>query len=178
VVGLLKTVTNIQVLQRSGGQSSRIHEITIENLKGSTMKIALWGSAANQVGNDPIDCDSTPCPVLVSVCSTFVKNYQGKQYLSCSAKWDPSCQAANVLICNATATNVLIESRWNYLGCHRCSKKVLGDNGDLWCAKCEVKVEMPITIKGISNDVDGPHTKKARLDETIEMEDDKAEVAE
>ncbi|XP_026457610.1 uncharacterized protein LOC113358303 [Papaver somniferum] len=44
--------------------------------------IALWGSAANQVGNDPIDCDSTPCPVLVAVRSTFVKNYQGKITLS------------------------------------------------------------------------------------------------
>lgn len=46
------------------------------------MIIALWGSAVNQVGNDPIDCDSIPCPVLVAVCSTFVKNYQGKITLS------------------------------------------------------------------------------------------------
>ncbi|RZC54318.1 hypothetical protein C5167_013178 [Papaver somniferum] len=33
VVGFLKTVTNIQVLQRSDGQSSRMREITIENLR-------------------------------------------------------------------------------------------------------------------------------------------------
>ncbi|KAI3899142.1 hypothetical protein MKW92_051486 [Papaver armeniacum] len=76
VVGFLKTATNIQLLQRFGGQSSRMREITIENLKGTTMKIALWGSAANQVGNDPIDCESIPLPVLVVVCSTFVKYYQ------------------------------------------------------------------------------------------------------
>ncbi|KAI3858730.1 hypothetical protein MKX03_033683, partial [Papaver bracteatum] len=156
VVGFLKTVTNIQLLQRSGGQSSRMCEITIENLRGTTMKIALWGSAANQVGSEPIDCDSVPRPVVVAVCSTFVKNYQGRITLSStnatkvytdaditeavdmrercpyarpprhivvptkqgklpvhfnpdnrktisqllSAKWDPSCQAANVLICN------------------------------------------------------------------------------
>ncbi|XP_026456436.1 uncharacterized protein LOC113357289 [Papaver somniferum] len=82
VVGFLKTVTNIQLLRRSGGQSSRMREIAIENLRGTTMKIALWGSAANQVGNDPIDCDSIPHPVLVVVCSTFVKNYQGRITLS------------------------------------------------------------------------------------------------
>ncbi|KAI3890450.1 hypothetical protein MKX03_024992 [Papaver bracteatum] len=52
-------------------------EITIENLRGTTMKIALWGSAANQVGSEPIDCDSVPRPVVFAVCSTFVKNYQG-----------------------------------------------------------------------------------------------------
>ncbi|KAI3843583.1 hypothetical protein MKX03_022408, partial [Papaver bracteatum] len=82
VVGFLKTITNIQVLQRAGGQSIRMREITIENVRGSTLKIALWGSATNQVGNDPIDCESIPCPVLVAVCSTFVKNYQGKITLS------------------------------------------------------------------------------------------------
>ncbi|RZC54392.1 hypothetical protein C5167_013259 [Papaver somniferum] len=51
---------------------------------------------------------------------------------------------ANVIICNVTATNVMIESGWHYLACPRCSKKVLDDNGDLWCTKCEVKVDMPI----------------------------------
>ncbi|KAI3909560.1 hypothetical protein MKW98_013977, partial [Papaver atlanticum] len=176
----------------AGGQSSRIREITIENVMGSTMKIALWGSAANQVRNDPIDCDSTPWPVLVDVCSTFVKNYHGKVTLSSTnvtkvynnvdicpyarpplhimvptrkgkttihifdsdnrktisqlltAKWDPSFQAANVIMCNATATNVMIESGWHYLACPRCSKKVLSDNGDLWCNKSKAKVDMPI----------------------------------
>ncbi|XP_026408765.1 uncharacterized protein LOC113303895 isoform X2 [Papaver somniferum] len=128
---------------------------------GTTMKIALWGSAANQVGNDTMDCDSIPRPVLVVVCSTFVKNYQGRITLSStnatkvyadadipevvemrerpprditvpikkgkipvhiypdnrktisqllSAKWDLTCQAANVLICSATATHPLIEN--------------------------------------------------------------------
>ncbi|KAI3885048.1 hypothetical protein MKW98_002440, partial [Papaver atlanticum] len=123
VVGFLKTITNIHVLQRDGGQSSRMREIMIEN-----------------VGNDPIDCDSTPCPVLVVVCSTFTylkssKCAQGKSTINIfdpdnrktishllTAKWDPSCQAANVVMCNATTTNVLIESGWHYLACHRCSK--------------------------------------------------------
>ncbi|XP_026457272.1 uncharacterized protein LOC113357989 isoform X1 [Papaver somniferum] len=201
VVGFLKTVTNIQVLQRSGGQSSRMREITIENLRGTTMKIARWGSAANQVGNDPIDCDSIPHPVLVVVCSTFVKNYQGESpylrpmppestrmqtypkslkcekgapmldhpalsqyrlrkenylYISIltTGKQYRSFSLPNgillarplmsVLICNATATHVLIENGWHYLACHRCSKKVMGDDGDLWCTKCEAKVEIHI----------------------------------
>ncbi|KAI3970034.1 hypothetical protein MKW92_007346 [Papaver armeniacum] len=189
------------MLQRSGGKSSRMREIIIENLRGTTMKIALWGSAANQVGNDPIDCDSIPRPVLVVVCSTFVKNYlesnsgritissknatkvcadadipevvemrercpyarpsrhitvpikKGKvpihidhdrKTISQLPKWDPTCQTANVLICSATATHVLIENGWHYLACTRCSKKVMGDNGHLWCTKCEFKVELPI----------------------------------
>ncbi|KAI3942421.1 hypothetical protein MKW98_013073 [Papaver atlanticum] len=82
VVGFLKTVTNIQLLQRFGEQSCRMREITIENLRGTTMKIALWGSATNQVGNDPIHYDSITRPVLVAGCSTFVKNYQGRITLS------------------------------------------------------------------------------------------------
>ncbi|KAI3987843.1 hypothetical protein MKX01_020957 [Papaver californicum] len=63
VYGYLKTITNIQVLHRAGGQSSRLHETTLENLLGTTLKIALWGSTVNQVGNDPIDCEhySRPC---------------------------------------------------------------------------------------------------------------------
>ncbi|KAI3854876.1 hypothetical protein MKW92_004097 [Papaver armeniacum] len=204
VVGFLKQSPTSRLLQRSGGQSSRM---------GTTMKISLWGSAANQVGNDPIDCDSIPRPVLVFVCSTFVKNYQESnsgritlpstnatkvdmdvdipKLLKCEkarpsrhitvlikkgkvlyisihdneennisgalAKWDPTryciptfsmfiiyMQAANVLICSATATHVLIENGCHYLACLRCSKKVMGDDGDLWCTKCESKVEMPI----------------------------------
>ncbi|KAI3877485.1 hypothetical protein MKW92_007598, partial [Papaver armeniacum] len=50
----------------------------------------------------------------------------------------------NAIMCNATATNVLIESGWHYLACHRCSKKVIGDDSDLWCTKCEAKVDMLI----------------------------------
>ncbi|KAI3856448.1 hypothetical protein MKW98_008900 [Papaver atlanticum] len=165
---------------------------------------------------------------------------------------------------------------WHYLACHRCSKKVMGDDGDLWCTKCEAKVELPIArfmvrfevedhtgttvfvaldsevqklvrataaeltgasednaksavisgfsqilqravdfqitihsfnmkqktptsftvtrinftnqpgqgfyatvkVEGDSNTVDGPHTKKPRLDETTGMEDNKDEAAE
>ncbi|KAI3942422.1 hypothetical protein MKW98_013074 [Papaver atlanticum] len=35
-----------------------------------------------------------------------------------------------------------------------------------------------VKVEGNSNTVDGPHTKKPRLDETMEMEDNKDEVAE
>ncbi|MCL7043207.1 hypothetical protein MKW94_008788, partial [Papaver nudicaule] len=44
---------------------------------GSTLKIALWGSAVHQVGNDPIDCESRQEGVLVAVACTFVKSYLG-----------------------------------------------------------------------------------------------------
>ncbi|KAI3898738.1 hypothetical protein MKW98_000851 [Papaver atlanticum] len=158
-----------------------MREITIENVsQGLNNEDCAMESSANQVGNDPIDYDSTLCPVLVAVCSTFAylkssKCAQGKTVIHIfdpdnrktisqllTAKWDPYCQlilfhpsnnpymlslcmqATNVIMCNATATNVMIESGWHYLACPRCSKKVLGDNGDLWCTKCEAKVDMPI----------------------------------
>ncbi|RZC56373.1 hypothetical protein C5167_015228 [Papaver somniferum] len=80
---LLKDLTNIQVLQRASGQSSRMREIMIENGRYYHVLTSLSLSSYNPfVGNDPIDCDSTPCPVLVAVRSTFVKNYQGKITLS------------------------------------------------------------------------------------------------
>ncbi|KAI3985997.1 hypothetical protein MKX01_039079 [Papaver californicum] len=46
-------------------------------------------------------------------------------------------------MCNAIDDSVLIGSGWHYLTCPRYSKKVLGDDGDLWCTKFESKVEMP-----------------------------------
>ncbi|MCL7032886.1 hypothetical protein MKW94_023913, partial [Papaver nudicaule] len=49
---------------------------------GSTLKIALWGSAVHQVGNDPIDCESRQEGVLVAVACTFVKSYLGRITLS------------------------------------------------------------------------------------------------
>ncbi|KAI3830563.1 hypothetical protein MKX03_029215, partial [Papaver bracteatum] len=105
VVGFFKTVANIQVLQRSGGKSSRMREI---------------GSAANQVGNDPIDCDSDapscgcfqsphlrqmpPKSTLMPPRHIVIPTKQGKLPIHfnldnrktisqlLSAKWDPSCQ--------------------------------------------------------------------------------------
>ncbi|RZC60742.1 hypothetical protein C5167_022505 [Papaver somniferum] len=50
-------------------------------------------------------------------------------------------KAANVIMCNATATNVLSVSEWHFLACPRCNKKGLGEQGDLWCTKCETKVD-------------------------------------
>lgn len=54
-------------------------------------------------------------------------------------------EAANEIICNAAAIKVLLENDWNYLTCTRCSRKFVGDDGDPWCAKCEAKVETPIS---------------------------------
>ncbi|KAI3983978.1 hypothetical protein MKX01_035105 [Papaver californicum] len=77
----LKTISNVHNGQRLGGQPSRMQKITVENVRGSTLKITLWGSVANQVGNEPIDCDFVPCHVLVAVYSTFVKNYQASSFI-------------------------------------------------------------------------------------------------
>ncbi|MCL7046565.1 hypothetical protein MKW94_020319, partial [Papaver nudicaule] len=57
-----------------------------------------------------------------------------------AAKWDPSYQAANVIMCNATATNLLLDSGWYYQACPRCSKKVAGDSDDLWCLNVKQKL--------------------------------------
>ncbi|KAI3858273.1 hypothetical protein MKW98_021693, partial [Papaver atlanticum] len=53
--------------------------------------------------------------------------------------------AANEIMCNVAATEVLLENGWNYLACTWCSKKVVGYDGDQWCSKCETKVETPIS---------------------------------
>ncbi|RZC77284.1 hypothetical protein C5167_001437 [Papaver somniferum] len=39
---------------------------------------------------------------------------------------------------------MLIEGGWHYLAFPRCSEKILGENGNLWCTRCEGKVDMPI----------------------------------
>ncbi|MCL7048510.1 hypothetical protein MKW94_024607, partial [Papaver nudicaule] len=114
-------------------------------------------------GNDLIECDSNTSFVLVAVCSSFVKNYQEKKSRA-PFYIDPDnrneihltrsgfdhinifcIQAANVIMCNATATNLLLHSGWYYQACPRCNKKVAGDSDDLWCTKCETKVVMQVS---------------------------------
>ncbi|KAI3939452.1 hypothetical protein MKW98_022320 [Papaver atlanticum] len=42
-------------------------------------------------------------------------------------------------------SNTLLEQGLNNEDCYmRCSEKILGENGNLWCTKCEGKVDMPI----------------------------------
>ncbi|KAI3905051.1 hypothetical protein MKX01_017297 [Papaver californicum] len=158
----------VQSVQMSDGQPSRIREITVENVRYTNIF-----HLANQVGNEPIDCDSVPCPVLVAVCSTFYNPpyySSGKKMLPnipflelenqenisqlLTAKWDLSCQFsliplhpffdANVIFCTVVATDVLMDRGWHYLAYPRCSKKVLGEDDELLCTKYEGKVEMPI----------------------------------
>ncbi|KAI3985876.1 hypothetical protein MKX01_026662 [Papaver californicum] len=81
VNGYLKNITNILFVHRSGGVPCRLRVLTLENIRGSTVQIALWGPAVDQVGNDPIDCYSIPSPVLVAVYSTLVRSYQGKNVI-------------------------------------------------------------------------------------------------
>ncbi|KAI3881267.1 hypothetical protein MKW92_021414 [Papaver armeniacum] len=134
-------LTTAKLLQRSDGKSSRMREITIENLRGTTMKIALWGSAANQLFN--IFPPFFTCCILNKISNSKESN-SGRITLSSknatkvyadadipevvemrercpyarpprhitllTAKWDPTCQTANVLICSATANHVLIEN--------------------------------------------------------------------
>ncbi|KAI3905350.1 hypothetical protein MKX01_040041 [Papaver californicum] len=55
------------------------------------LKIALWGSTTYQVGGDPITADSDPSPVVIAVCSTFVKNYQVWQENHPLLQCNPEC---------------------------------------------------------------------------------------
>ncbi|KAI3905091.1 hypothetical protein MKX01_017337 [Papaver californicum] len=176
VYGYLKTIINLQFVLLSGGASCRQYQVKTIYRLGSTIQIALWGSAVNQVGNDPIDCDSISGRVLVGIRSPF--HQQMLQDPPChitvpmekvkvpahvidsdnrktifqltSAKWDPICSVSNILqvvdiiICNATPLDVLFETGWHYPSCLRCSKSIIGDDGDIWCTKCESKVLMPM----------------------------------
>ncbi|KAI3880334.1 hypothetical protein MKX03_011067, partial [Papaver bracteatum] len=92
VVGFLKTITNIQVLEWSSGQSSRMHEITIENL---SMIIQ---------GKSPYLRKMPPKSTLMPPLHIVIPTKQGKLPIHfnpdnrktisqlLSAKWDPSCQ--------------------------------------------------------------------------------------
>ncbi|KAI3970277.1 hypothetical protein MKX01_023924 [Papaver californicum] len=53
-------------------------EITIENVRGTTLEIALFGSSADQLAGEQTDWDGVASPVLVAICSAFVKSYRGK----------------------------------------------------------------------------------------------------
>ncbi|KAI3974262.1 hypothetical protein MKX01_030931 [Papaver californicum] len=148
VYGYLKTISNLQSVNRSGVASCRLCEITLENIRGSTVQISLRGPAVSQLSRCPFDRP----PRHITVPLEKVKgpahvidpaNRKTISQLS-STKWDSICRASNVIICNATPLNVNFEAGWHYIACPRCSKRILDDDGDLWCTGCESKVPMPI----------------------------------
>ncbi|KAI3906178.1 hypothetical protein MKW92_044387 [Papaver armeniacum] len=77
VIGYLRAYTSIRSFRRASGQSNLMREITLENLRGSTINIALWGNACKEVENNPAFTTYKHNPILLGVCSTYVKNYQG-----------------------------------------------------------------------------------------------------
>ncbi|KAI3948077.1 hypothetical protein MKX01_014676, partial [Papaver californicum] len=44
-----------------------MREITIENVRGSTLEIVLLGSSADHVAAEPINFESNDSPVLVAI---------------------------------------------------------------------------------------------------------------
>ncbi|MCL7046927.1 hypothetical protein MKW94_019455 [Papaver nudicaule] len=60
------------------------------------------------------------------------------------AKWELGAYDKNKIMCRATANRMLIEDGWYYWGCSSCKTKVVGEEGDRWCTKCEAKMEEPI----------------------------------
>ncbi|RZC77032.1 hypothetical protein C5167_001167 [Papaver somniferum] len=59
------------------------------------------------------------------------------------SKWESSQQALNRIIVKASATRALTAKGWYYLGCNKCTAKVVGEEGDYGCTGCENKVEEP-----------------------------------
>ncbi|KAI3940317.1 hypothetical protein MKW92_004147 [Papaver armeniacum] len=59
VIGYLRAYTSIRRFQRS------------------TINIALWGNACKEVENNPVCTTDKLNPILLGVCSTYLKNYQG-----------------------------------------------------------------------------------------------------
>ncbi|KAI3960336.1 hypothetical protein MKW98_017060 [Papaver atlanticum] len=53
-------------------------------------------------------------------------------------------KTANVFMCNATASKILIDNGWCYLASPACHKKVLEDGVTCGGPKCQSKVKVPI----------------------------------
>ncbi|KAI3913468.1 hypothetical protein MKW98_003947 [Papaver atlanticum] len=104
-------------------------------------KITLWSTKATKVYNN-VDIPEivemrARYPYARPLCHITVPTKNGKATIHMYVhdnrktisqllfvKWDPSCQF------------------WHYLSCHRCSKKVLGDDGELWCTKYMLRFEV------------------------------------
>ncbi|KAI3919225.1 hypothetical protein MKW92_012793 [Papaver armeniacum] len=60
------------------------------------------------------------------------------------AKWDAGCNEQNKIVCRVTANRLLTDGDWYYPGCSNCTTKLVGEEGDWWCTKCEAKIDEPI----------------------------------
>ncbi|KAI3883872.1 hypothetical protein MKX03_017335 [Papaver bracteatum] len=60
------------------------------------------------------------------------------------AKWDAGCNEQNKILCRVTANRLLNDCDWYYHGCINCTMKLVGEEGDWWCTKCESKIDEPI----------------------------------
>ncbi|KAI3919226.1 hypothetical protein MKW92_012794 [Papaver armeniacum] len=60
------------------------------------------------------------------------------------AKWDVGCNEQNKIVCRVTANRLLTDGDWYYPGCSNCTTKLVGEEGDWWCTKCEAKIDEPI----------------------------------
>ncbi|KAI3950066.1 hypothetical protein MKW98_008511 [Papaver atlanticum] len=168
VVGVLTSLTTLQEIKRANGQRSIMRDINLQNLSGVNVKITLWGDATSELSRNLDQHGIEPAPVMVVVIGCYVKKYLGKLSLSSTnstkvyfnmelpevvdmrqrqllvAKWDAGCNEQNKILCRVTANRLLTDGDWYYPGCSNCTTKLVGEEGDWWCTKCEAKIDEPI----------------------------------
>ncbi|KAI3990751.1 hypothetical protein MKX01_023051 [Papaver californicum] len=59
-------------------------------------------------------------------------------------KWGAGYNLLNRKICRAKAVGISLDKGWFYLGCHNCSTKLVGNQGDHWCPACRVQIAEPV----------------------------------
>ncbi|MCL7046556.1 hypothetical protein MKW94_001776, partial [Papaver nudicaule] len=80
---------------------------------------------------------------------------------------------------NAKAIRIDTSKGWYYLGCNNCTTKLVGDTGDLWCPSCKIEdpTTSPFKITQVTQiirpdegsvSMDGPVSKKLRIEENLE----------
>ncbi|RZC88529.1 hypothetical protein C5167_016386 [Papaver somniferum] len=59
-------------------------------------------------------------------------------------KWDHSCNFMHKTICKATTTQLMKVKGWYYLSCTNRNHGVMYCDGELWCSKCQIQIDVPI----------------------------------
>ncbi|KAI3861256.1 hypothetical protein MKW92_025974 [Papaver armeniacum] len=118
-----------------------MRDITLQNLSGVNVKITLWGNATSELSRNLDQHGIEPAPVIVVVTGCYMLSTDTPRQITLPTKRGASTPAL-LLFDNRKTISELLVAKWD--ADFNCTTKLVGEEGDWWCTKCEAKIDEPI----------------------------------